>query len=119
MVPLLCLPIRRCLLHAQYRARGGIILLLAQTLHQPRNPIESGMFRLVDGPDYYFSTPQDAQLRLQVPLKTQYDRWFERFKLLYPAPPSQLREKIEKAHEALSEAWIDLGRNYQITPNQQ
>src|SRR5207249_5592010 len=37
-----CLPIRCCLLHIQYGGRGGIILLFAQTLHQPRNPIESG-----------------------------------------------------------------------------
>src|SRR6516162_3685065 len=29
------------LLHAQYEARGGIILLFAQTLHQPRNPLDS------------------------------------------------------------------------------
>jgi hypothetical protein len=29
------------LLHTQYRARGGIILLLTQVFHQPRNPMES------------------------------------------------------------------------------
>src|SRR6516162_1861277 len=29
------------LLHAQYEARGEIILLFAQTLHQPRNPLDS------------------------------------------------------------------------------
>src|SRR6516165_1012028 len=32
---------RRCLLHTQYRATGGIILLLTQVFHQPRNPMES------------------------------------------------------------------------------
>src|SRR5262249_59443509 len=44
MVPWLCLPIQCCLLHTQYRARGGIILLLTQVFHQPRNPMESGFF---------------------------------------------------------------------------
>src|SRR6516162_1391656 len=34
---------RRCLLYTQYRARGGIILLLTQVFHQPRNPMESGI----------------------------------------------------------------------------
>src|SRR4030081_350062 len=40
-------PIRCCLLHTQYRARGGIILLLTQIFYQPRNPMESAALRAV------------------------------------------------------------------------
>src|SRR5712691_8551196 len=46
-------PIRRCLLHTQYRARGGIILLLTQVFHQPRNPMESATSKVVKAPSIH------------------------------------------------------------------
>src|SRR5262245_7540112 len=63
------LPIRRCLLYAQYRARGGIILLFAQTLHQPRNPLDSGKLEGV----YRAMPPQSA-----------LEAHMAKFKELYP-----------------------------------
>lgn len=77
---------------------------------------DDGFLTVVGGADYYFKDPNADQLRLQVPLKSRYDKWLARFSLLYRNPPSDLGEKIKSANEALAK-WIDLGgRNYDVTP---
>jgi hypothetical protein len=75
---------------------------------------DAGMFTIVGGPDYYFDKPSQHQLRLQLPLKSAYDMWFERFRLLFRSPPSQIEKRIKDAHEKMV-AWIDLGPNYKIS----
>ncbi len=77
-----------------------------------------GGFVVVGGPDYSFVKPEDLQLQLQIRLKAAYDRWYERFRLLFPEPPRDVEKKIEKAHESVS-CWIALGRNYKITSHQE
>jgi rRNA maturation endonuclease Nob1 len=73
-----------------------------------------GHIQIVGGPDYYFAEPTSDQLRLQLPLKASFERWFERFSLLYKRPPADLSENIEKAQGNLA-SWIELGgSNYDL-----
>lgn len=75
---------------------------------------DNGFLVVVGGADYYFLEPSPDQLRLQVPLKGHYDKWLERFSLLYRTPPSELGERIKEAKTTLAR-WIDLGdHNYDL-----
>jgi hypothetical protein len=75
---------------------------------------KGGFLVFVGGPDYYFSKRDSDQLRLQIPLKGRYDKWLERFGILFRTPPPELGERIAEAKATLSR-WIDLGsHNYDL-----